>query len=110
MENYLKTNYQILRSALWDDIIDRSLFFGTAVLFFIAYIIWSLDLKSPDIFIYLRVNIYPVKLLAIILTVNSFLAIVSHDKEKEIGYFLFISNILLCVLAIILEIFYISNL
>ena len=110
MENYLKTNYMFLKSALWDDIIDRVLFLSTFMLFLLDYGLWSKYLSSPDIYVYLRVNIYPIKLLAIMLAVNTFLAIFAHTKEKEIGYFFFISNIVLSVLVLILEIFYLSNL
>lgn len=110
MENYLKTNYQFLKAALWDDTIDRVLFFLTVGFFFLDYFIWSRYLSSPDIYVYLRINIYPIKLLAIILGVNTFLAIFAHTKEKEIGYFLLISNIIVSVLVLILEIFYLSNL
>jgi len=70
MQNYIKTNYDWLRKALWDDIVDRTLFLVTVVLFVLDYALWSKYLKSPDIFIYLRVNLYPVKLLAIFLTLN----------------------------------------
>ncbi|MDO8444250.1 MAG: hypothetical protein Q7S80_01975 [bacterium] len=110
MENYFKTNWQFLKAALWDDSIDRVLFLLAVVLFLLDYWLWSKYLSSPDIYVYLRVNIYPIKLLAIMLFVNTFLAIIAHPKEKEIGYFLFISNIVLSVLVLILEIFYLSNL
>lgn len=109
MENYLKTNYQFLKSALWDDTVDRVLFLLTVGLFLLDYLIWSKYLSSPLIYVYLRTSIYPIKLLAIMLAVNTFLAIVAHTKEKEIGYFLFISNTILNILILILEIFYLSN-
>ncbi len=109
MENYLKTNYQFFKSALWDDVIDRTLFLLTCGLFILDYWLWSKYLSSPDIYVYLRVNIYPIKLLAIILVINTFLAIIAHTKEKEIGYFLLISNIIVSVLVLILEIFYLAN-
>lgn len=109
MQNYFKTNYDFLKSALYDDVIDRSLFLLTVGLFILDYFIWSRYLSSPDIYVYLRVNIYPIKLLAVILAVNTFLAIVSHNKEKEIGYFLFISNIIVGALVLILEIFYLTS-
>jgi len=109
MQNYFKTNYQLLKNALWDDVTDRLLFLSSLVLFIIDYFVWSRHLSSPDLYVYLRVNIYPVKLLAIIMAINTFLAIVAHDKEKEIGYFLFISNVLSTVLILVLEIFYLLN-
>ncbi|PIS07484.1 hypothetical protein COT78_03365 [Candidatus Berkelbacteria bacterium CG10_big_fil_rev_8_21_14_0_10_43_13] len=110
MQNYFKTNYQLLKSALWDDITDRTLFILTLILFVIDYFIWSRQLSSPDLYVYLRVNIYPIKLLAIMVAINTFLAVVAHDKEKEIGYFLFLSSFLLTSLVLILEIFYLLNL
>lgn len=109
MENYLKTNIQFLKAALYDDHIDRVLFLLTIIFFITNYFVWSKNLSSPELFIYLRISIYPIKLLAIMLLVNTLLAIFAHTKEKEIGYFLFISNILLNVLVFILETFYLLN-
>ena len=110
MKNYIKTNYLLLHQALFEDITDRVLFLLTIVLFATDYIIWHMFLSSPDLYVYLRIGIYPIKMLAIVLTVNTILAIASFDKEKEIGYFLFISNIILSVLVLILEIYYLVNL
>ena len=110
MENYFKTNLQLLHVALWDDAIDRTLFLISAGLFLIDYAIWSRYLSSPELFVYLKVAVYPVKLLAVMIGINTFLAIVAHEKEKEIGYFLFISSVIVAVLVLILEIFYLINL
>ena len=109
MQNYLKTNWQLLRAALWDDQIDRILFLLTLIFFLINYLVWSKYLSSPDLFIYLRISLYPIKLLALMLGINTLLAVFAHTKEKEIGYFLFISNILINVLVFALEMFYILN-
>lgn len=81
----------------------------TVVFFLADYLIWHIFLSGPEVYVYLRIGIYPIKLLAIILLVNTVLAIASHDKEKEIGYFLFISNIIVSILVSILEIYYLIN-
>jgi len=109
MKNYLKSNFLFLKQALYDDIVDRSFFIITVLLFFLAYYIWHRYLNTDDFFIYMRVNVYPVKLLGVILVVNTFLAISSYNREKEVGYFLFIGNILVSLLILILEIFYLLN-
>lgn len=109
MQNYLKSNLQLLKAALYDDYIDRVLFFLTIIFFLINYLVWSKYLSSPDLFIYLRITLYPIKLLALMLGINTLLAIFAHGKEKEIGYFLFISNILINILVFALEVFYILS-
>lgn len=109
MQNYIKLNYRFLRSALYDDVIDRALFQFTVLFFVVDYFIWSKYLSSPDIYVYLRFNVYPIKLLGLVLIINTALAISAHSKEKEIGYFLFISNILMGILVLSLEIFYLLN-
>lgn len=73
------------------------------------YLIWKRALDNPDIYIYLRIGIYPIKFLAIIVLLNTALAIFSFGKEKEIDYLLMSANVFIALLIMVLEIFYIMH-
>jgi len=109
----LKKNYLIFIAEYRDFFIDklsRRLFFGSLVFALFDYIIWARYLNSPDVFIYLRLKIYPVQYMALILVINTILAIVSFKREKEISYLLLMANLIVGFLTLALEFFYLFNL
>jgi hypothetical protein len=71
--------------------------------------LWYTVLVNRDVAVYLKFSIYPVKLLGIMLVLNTALALFSYFKEKEISYLLFMANIILVVFTLVLEIFYLFN-
>jgi hypothetical protein len=95
-----------LKKVLYDDILDRYLFAATIVLSLFDYIAWHNYLSSPDLMVYVRIGIYPVELLAVIITINTLLAITSYNREEELAHLLFIGNIICAFLVLILELFY----
>lgn len=109
MKLSLLTIPKILKEALWDDKIDRYLFFSSLLLFAVAFTIWNSIIVPKNIPIYSRFDIYPIRLLLIIFLLNSILAIFSEKKEKEISYLLFIANLISVILVLILEFFYLIN-
>ncbi len=109
MKNYITTLGQFLKEFLVDDIANRYLFPAFILWFFVDYLIWHFLLSSPDIFVYVRIGVYPIKLLFIILLINTTLAVSSYKREREIGYLLFIGNILAAALVMILEIYYLIH-
>jgi len=98
-----------LKAAIFDDRVDMALFFGSLIIGIVDYFIWKKYLDSPDVYIFVKSNVYPMKFLAIIFCVNTVLAIFAHDKEKEIGYLVFIGNVIVAALILVLEIFYLTN-
>lgn len=110
MKNYITNGFELIKDALLKDRVNRYLF--SFVLFgsFIDFLIWHFYLSSPDIFVYLRFNIYPIQYLAIILLINFFLAVFSYKKEKEISQLLFIGSTILVLFIFALELFYLSGL
>ncbi|MFA6963901.1 MAG: hypothetical protein WC227_04310 [Patescibacteria group bacterium] len=109
MKKYITTLGPFLKEFLVDDIVNRYLFSISLIWSFVDYLIWHFLLSSPDIFVYIRIGVYPIKLLFIILILNTVLAFSSFKREREIGYLLFIGNILAVALVMILEIYYLSH-
>ena len=109
MKNYLKLTWRHLLESLVFDVANRYLLITTIVLAMTDWIIWRRLLSSPDLIVYLKTGIYPVQILAIILGLNTFLAVSAYRREREISHLLFIGNIASCVLILILEIFYLQN-
>ena len=101
--------FNILKEALWEDRIDRYLFSLSFVLFVVSFAIWHYLIAPRNLIIYSRFGVYPLRLLLIILTLNTLLAVFSVKKEKEISYLLFIANCICGLLIVILEIFYLLN-
>lgn len=110
MKQHITNSYSFLKDALFDDVLDRYLLFSSIFLFLLDYFIWQRFLVGESIYVLLRISIYPIKYLAIIMVLNTFLAISAHEKEKEVGYLLLIGNIIVGVLIFILEIFYLTHL
>ena len=106
MKNYFKS----LQKAIFSDYLNLYLISASIAIFFIDYLIWRLKLVDKDLFIQPLSGLYPIKYLGIIFVLNSFLALFSYDKEKEISYLLFAANSFLGILILVLEIFYIVSL
>jgi|GEM_PF-901002 len=104
----IKQFFTLLKNTLYDDIVDRYLFILTLALFFLDYLIWHFAFPGRQIFILLKANLYPVKLLLVILIINTFLAIAAHNREKEVGYLLFMSSVFCSLLILILEFYYLN--
>lgn len=100
--------YMLLKESVVDDIVDRYLVLAALFLSLANWFIWHRFLDHPDNYIYTKFSIYPVQLLAIILTINTVLAVFSYSKEKEISYLLLTGNIIAVILVFALEIFYLS--
>ncbi|HOX40873.1 MAG TPA: hypothetical protein PK263_01610 [bacterium] len=95
-----------LIDCLWSDKLNRILFVITLVLSLAVWLIWRSLLSSAQTYVYVSIGIYPVKLLALFLVINTGLAIFSYQKEREIAYLLLIANTALILLVLALEIFY----
>ncbi len=95
-----------LKKVLYDDILDRYLFLATMILSLSDYLVWHKYLSSPDLMVYVRIGIYPVELLAVVITINTLLAITSYNREEELAHLLFIGNVICAFLVVILELFY----
>jgi hypothetical protein len=100
----------LIKKALFVDIVDRYLLIASLFLFLTNYLIWRHWFLSGMYPIFLRVNIYPVKYLAIVIALNTLLSISAYEKEKEVGYVLLMGNIIVGLLCFTLEIFYLTHL
>jgi len=109
MRNYFQDGYVSIKKALYDDKFNLFIVGTYCLLFLASYLIWNLYLENVSIFVYAMEDIYPVKYLAVVLLINTVLGLFAYEKEKEISYLLFGSNIFMVVLILILEIFYLSN-
>ena len=109
MKLKIQNFFLFLKDAILDDKIDMALFIFSVLIAVTDYIVWKAKLDSPDMYIFLKFNVYPMEFLAIIFSVNTILAIVAHKREKEIGYLLFIGNVIVAALILVLEIFYLAN-
>lgn len=109
MKNYFLTTFTLIKQALLDDIVNRYLFALTFALSLIDWIIWRSFLTSPDLYVFIKIGYYPVKLLAFLLIINGSLAVFSYVKEKEISYLLWMGSLFLSVLVFALEIFYLTQ-
>jgi hypothetical protein len=110
MKQNFKSLFIFLKQSLIDDANNRWLFLTFFTLSLLSYIIWNKYLDSLDFYASPRIEVFPVKFLAIIIIINTALGLFSFRKEKEITYLLFIGNVLVSLLVVILEIFYLANL
>ena len=108
MKQYLISFGNIIKASVWQDLANRYLLFVAIILFLVDWLIWRARLASPDVYVYLGFGVYPIKFLAVVLFLNSALAIFSYSKEKEISYLLLIGNIIVGILVLALEIFYLN--
>lgn len=108
MKQYLISFGNIIKASVWQDLIDRYLLFVAVILFLADWLIWRTKLASPDVYVYLGFGVYPIKFLAAVFFINCVLAISSYNKEKEISYLLLIGNIIVGILILALEIFYLN--
>ena len=108
MKNYFKTGLSLLQEVAIRNYKTRYLFFSSIILAVIDYLIWKIMLSGPDIFVYIRISIYPIQYLTIILAINTFLAFIAYEKEREISYLLFMANLLVGGLILVLEFFYLA--
>jgi hypothetical protein len=93
--------------ALFDDKIDRNLLISTALFYFTSLIIWKFLIEPKGLVFFWRTDVNPITFLSIILVINTILSIAAHDKEREVGYLLFMGNIIVCFLVLVLEMYYI---
>ena len=106
MKNYAQTFITLLKELVLHDLVGRYLFWISVVLGLADYLVWHFLLSSPDVYVYIRIAIYPVHYLALVLIINTFLAISAFEKEKEISYLFLIGNVIVSVLILIMEFFY----
>jgi hypothetical protein len=109
MANYFKKSYYFIHRVFFDDLVDRYLLAAGIIIFFTDFLIWRSYLATPDIYVFLRIDIYPIKFLAIVMGLNFLLSATAHDKEKEVGYLLLLGNVILAILIFVLEIFYLTH-
>ena len=110
MKNYFKEGYDSIVRALYRDRLNLVFFIVYCVLFLASYLIWKFYLESDSIFVLAMEDIYPIKYLAIVLLINTVLGIFAYEKEKEITYLLFGTNLFVIFLVLVLEIFYLTSL
>ncbi|MEI8143381.1 MAG: hypothetical protein WCG48_02055 [Candidatus Berkelbacteria bacterium] len=103
------SNYLAELKEQYRDRVNIMLFISAALLAVADYILWHFYLADPTLFIYLPIQMYPVKLLFLIILINTLSATFSYPKEKEISYLLHIASIILALLTLALEIFYIIH-
>jgi len=106
MKTQITQLFPYLKKVLFDDLLIRYLFLATIIISLFDYIAWRKYLSSPDLMVYVRIGIYPVELLAVIVAINTLLAITSYNREEELAHLLFIGNIICAFLVLILELFY----
>jgi hypothetical protein len=109
MKKYFTIAYDFIKEFAFLDLVNRFLLPSSIVIAAAAYLIWKQYLSSPDLFVYTRLGTYPIKYMALILVINVFLAASSYNKEKELSYLLLIANIIVSLLIVSLEIFYLIN-
>lgn len=109
MKNYIQSSYAYLKSVLFDDLVVRYLLLVSVVLSLTEYYLWEKYLYNTDVYVYLKIGIYPLKLMALLLVINTLLAFFSYNKEKEISYLLLIGNVVIIVLYFSLELFYLNS-
>lgn len=108
MKQYLVSLTNIIKASIWQDLVNRYLILASIIFFLIDWLIWRSKLASPDIYVYLGFGVYPIKFLAVVLFLNSILAIFAFNREREISYLLLIGNIIVGILILALEIFYLN--
>lgn len=106
MKNYLTLGYELVVKALFRDNFNLILTTLSVFLIVLDYLIWNWRMESPDLYVVSIGTIFPVEYLAIIWVINTILAVVSYEKEKEIGYLLLSANVFASLLILILEIYY----
>lgn len=99
-----------LKEIFYNNTLNSVLLIITAVIYMAVFLIWHFSLRYQDIYIFSLNGVYPIRLLTIIITLNTILGVFSYDKEKEITPLLFGANVFISSLILILEIFYLVNL
>lgn len=110
MQKNISNSYFFTKQALFVDLPDRYLLATSLFLLLLDYYIWQAFLSLDTLYIFLRIDIYPIRYLAITMGLNTLLAISAYDKEKEVSYLLLIGNVILGILILALEIFYLTHL
>jgi hypothetical protein len=109
MKNYVLSTFQLIKKAFFGDLVNRYLFLSSLLLFLFDYLIWKSRLENQAIAVFSLNGLYPIKFIAIIIVINTFLAASSYEKEKEMSYLLVSASILVALLIFVLEIFYLIN-
>lgn len=110
MKNYFKEGYDSITKALYHDRLNLVFLIVYCILFLASYLIWKFFLESDSLFVLAMEDIYPIKYLAIVLLINTVLGVFAYEKEKEITYLLFGTNLFIIVLILVLEVFYLTSL
>lgn len=110
MKNYFKDGFDSIVRALYQDRTNLVFFIVYSVLFLASYLVWKFFLESDSIFVLAMEDIYPIKYLAIVLLINTVLGVFAYEKEKEITYLLFGTNLFIIILILALEVFYLTSL
>lgn len=106
MKNYIS----LFKQAIINDYINLYILSVTIILYLLDYLIWKLYLANRDIYIQTLGGIYPIRFLVIVFVINTFLAIFSYEREKEMSYLLFSATAFIGILVLILEMFYFISL
>ena len=108
MKQYIVSFINLVKASVWQDLIDRYLILTSVILFLVDWLVWRTRLASPDVYAYIPFGIYPVKFLAVVMLLNTVLAVFSYNKEREISHLLMTGNIITGILILSLEIFYLN--
>lgn len=105
MKNYITTFKKFITDRI-------NLYFIAALVFFSVsdYLIWTLQLRYEDLYVFSINGVYPIRFLGIIVLINTILAFCSYDKEREISYLLIGASIFVSILIFVLEVFYLFSL
>ncbi|MEI6498431.1 MAG: hypothetical protein WCO23_00520 [bacterium] len=107
MKNIIKNFITHLQSAFWINLPNRFLLALTLIAFGLDYYLWQGYLSGPEQYFVIRLGIYPVQYLAIIIFINTLLALFSYDEDSDVTYLLLLANAIVVYLITILEFFYI---
>ena len=92
--------------------VDRTLtplFLVGLICVIISYAVWKKWLESPDIYVYVRIGIYPIKFFAVIFILNSLLSFFVSGKDRKTAHLLLGTSLFIGLLIILLEILYLIH-
>ncbi|MFA7243789.1 MAG: hypothetical protein WC080_00655 [Patescibacteria group bacterium] len=103
----MKILFENIKNCLWNDLFNRYFVIVAAVSGIIEYFIWTKGITDNGIFVYTRLNYYPIQLLLVILILHLILSIYSYKKDEHISHLLLGALPFYSIFIFVLEMFYI---
>jgi len=107
MKNIVTSFLSLTKNTFWVNVTNRWLLILTILFSGLDYYLWQNFIHNLDQFFNIRIGIYPLQYMSIILLINTLLALASYERDREVTYFLLMSNIIIVYLITILEFCYI---